>query len=183
MSISNSNNYLKAARSIFINDVGEASDKMKEYRDARSGYLMTAFCNLICHAQAVVFEDGYNKKSARQFAEDVATECGLSEKQAFKYTSAITGGLGLRATKGQFKGGGIDGLPAAAMDGPEAVAKHLKLLPEPIETVNQFIAFLAVAKNEVAELAKKLAKFSPGQRKEAMDMATKMDAAGQKKAA
>lgn len=169
---SNSMNYLKKARELFVGEIADATDKMREYRDGRSAALFQALCNLICHAHVVSFAEGYSKKAAREFMDGVANECGLSEKQAFKYTSAITAALALRATKGSFRGSGIDGLDVAASDGPAAVADHLKKFE--IETYNQFIAYLRVAVSPVAKVAAQLAKLNEDQRKEAMAMAAKM---------
>lgn len=180
---SNSMSYLIAARAIFNGDIKDANEAMKEHREARSGALFKALCNLICHAQIVVFPNGYDKKGARKFMEDVAAECGLSEKQAFKYTSAITAALGLRGTRSSFKATGIDGLPVAANDGPEAVVKQLKLFE--IETFNQFIAHLRKAVSPVTKVAEALAKLNQEQQAEAVALAKRLSKSptDQKKAA
>lgn len=172
---SNHKTYLTAAGNLIKGDLADVNSELKAGREKKGGILWRVLTNLIVYAQVGVFQQGYTKKLARQFKNDLVAETELSEKQAGKYTESISAALGVRGVRKGIKSTGIDGLVAAAMDGTKAVQDFLKA--REIETFNQFLKAVRVDVTPVQTAAKSLAKLTVQQRALAMEMAEKNDEA------
>ena len=171
--MSNSNNYLKAAGNLLKGDLSTLDAQLKAAREERGGVLFDILCNLTCHAAINVFKDGYTKKLASQFKQDVVAEVGISEKQAGKYTEAISAGLGVRGVRKGMRS--IEGLPVAAADGINDLKDFFKA--REIETFNAFTKAVRIEESSVHKVAKALHKLTKEQRVKANEIMEKLDAA------
>lgn len=163
--------YLQIAGNLIKGDLAEISDQLKKGNEAKRGVLWQVLTNLVCYANNDVFKEGYTKKLARQFKADLMSETGLSEKQAGKYTESISAALGVRQVRKGMKA--IDGLPAAAADGPKLVEEFL--IARQIDTFNSFLKSVKTEDTPVQRAAKMLVKLTPKQRDLARQMADKQD--------
>lgn len=168
-----SNSYLKAAANLIKGDLSQANDELKAARDAKNGVLWKVLCNLICYANNEVFQNGYTRKLAKQFKVDLMSETGLGEKQASRYTEAVSAGLGVRGVRKGMRS--IEGLPAAAADGIKMVEQFLNAAD--IKTFNQFISATKEEKSPVEKAAEVLSKLTLTQRERAVARAAELDKA------
>lgn len=169
---SNIRHYLKAAGDLIKGDLANAEEALKEGRETRKSVLWQVLCNLLPYAQNHVFREGYSRKLAAQFRDDLVKETGLSEKQAAKYTESISAGLGVRGLRKGLKM--IDGLPAAcgSVKDTEEFLVAIK-----IDTFNKFRSAVRVDKTPVQDVGERLHKLTDHQRTLAMQVATRLDKA------
>ena len=100
-------------------------------------------------------------------------EVGISEKQAGKYTEAISAGLGVRGVRKGMRS--IEGLPVAAADGINDLKDFFKA--REIETFNAFTKAVRIEESSVHKVAKALHKLTKEQRAKANEIMEKLDAA------
>jgi hypothetical protein len=170
---SNTRSYLLAAGNLIKGDLADVQSEIKSGNEKKGGIQWKVLTNLITYAQVGVFMEGYTKKLAKSFRNDLMAETTLSEKQAAKYTESISAALGVRGVRKGIKSSGIEGLGAAAADGPKAVGEFLKALE--IDTFNKFVKAVRVEKTPVQIAAAALGKLNAEQRKMALEMAEKND--------
>ncbi len=170
MSISNIATYLRTAGNLIKGDLKVVNDELKANQETKRGVLWQVLCNLLVYAQQAVFKDGYTRKKAKQFKDDLMRETGMSEKQAGKYTEAISAGLGVRGVRKGMRR--IDGLDVACDDIKMVTAF---LTAANIDTFNKFVQAVRVEKSPVNKVAEALHKLTPKQREAAMAMAEKLD--------
>lgn len=163
--------YLRDAANIFKGELADNNEALKLARDARNGSLWNILCHLVCHASIVVFDKDYSRVKAKRFKEDVMGSFGISEKQAGKWTEAISAGLGVRGTRKGVQP--IEGLSVAARDGVAETQKFLKA--KEIETFNQFMTATRTPKDDVQELAKKYHNLSEAKRARLLKLVEKLD--------
>lgn len=168
--MSNVKNYLKTAGDLIKGDLATVNAELKAGRERKNGVLWQVLTNLLVYANTQVFAQGYTKKLAKQFKNDLMAETGLSEKQAGKYTESISAALGIRGIRKGLRT--IEGLPAAC-DDVKSVASFLEAAE--ITTFNKFISATRVDLTPVQSAAKVLSKLTVAQRVSAAELAEKMD--------
>lgn len=168
----NTTSYLREAALLIKGDLKHVNDELKAGQEAKRGVLWNVLCNLLVYAQQAVFADGYTRKKAKQFKDDLMSETGLSEKQVSKYTEAISAGLGVRGVRKGMKS--IEGL-GVACDNVAMVQQFLT--GAGIDTFNKFVRAVRVEKSPVAVVAEAFYELTPKQRDLALKMVDKLDKA------
>ena len=168
--LSNIDRYLRDACNLIKGEIAQVKDERGKLSKTYQAAQWKVLCNLIVYAHNGVFAEGYTRKAARKFIDDLERESGLSTQSCARYTNSISAALGVRGIRKGLKS--IAGLPAAS-DDPQMVEKFLKGIN--IDTISKFIDATRTAKSPVRLAAEKLQALTLKQRQMAMDMAIRMD--------
>lgn len=168
----NTTTYLREAGLLIKGDLKSVNDSLKAANEEKRGVLWRVLCNLLVYAQQAVFVDGYTRKKAKQFKDDLIAETGLSIKQASKYTEAISAGLGVRGVRKGMRS--IEGL-GIACDNVAMVQEFLT--GAGIDTFNKFVQAVRTEKSPVLTVAEKFAALTPKQRDLCLKTVEKIDKA------
>lgn len=174
----NSGNFLHKAGLLIKGEIADATSTIKENQEARNKAMWQAVCNLFCHAAVNVFGAGYSKVAAAQFKTEVATNCGITEKQASKYTETISAAMKMRGTRKGIKS--IPGLFEAAQEGPGQVEKLFSEMAEPVNTLGGLTRLIREPGDPLRKLAEKLSNLDGTDREAVEKMVKKMDELAEK---